>query len=317
LPLCYVPCAKNTHDTERIAMTIRICRILCLCLLLVFAVPSQGRPAPPADSVLFEGDSIYNHITIWQGEDERCMIFGRHRDLRQTCISLKRPDLPIMEYTSMFFGGFLFRPETERVCLIGLGGGYIPTVFRMHLPHVRLDNVEVDPLVHRLAKEHFGFSVPDGHRITIDDGRQYLKKTRERYDQIWIDAFNSDYIPAHMTTREFLRLAKSRLREHGIVAQNMFRSNRLFDAQVTTYREVFPHVFVFQGRSSDNCIIFAAEKPSVRPETLVREAVRFGGKIGRIDLAYEAAKINADPVVRKAPVLTDDFNPANLLLMEK
>ncbi|HOG16261.1 MAG: spermidine synthase [Syntrophaceae bacterium PtaU1.Bin231] len=298
-------------------MPFRIRSAFYLCLLLILAAPAVAPAAPPADSVLYEGDSIYNHITIWQVNDERCMIFGRHRDLRQTCISLKSPDLAIMEYSSMFFGGFLFRPETEKVCLIGLGGGYIPSVFRSHLPRVRLDTVEVDPLVHRLAAEHFGFSTPAGHTITIDDGRQYLKKTGERYDQIWIDAFNSDYIPAHMTTKEFLTTVKSRLREHGIVAQNMFRSNRLFDAQVTTYREVFPHVFVFQGRASDNCIIFAAEKPSVRPEAFEQAAARLGGRIGLIDLRYEASKFKANPVVRKAPVLTDDFNPANLLLMEK
>ncbi len=298
-------------------MSFRIRDVFCLCLFLALALPPQAPAAPSADSVLYEGDSIYNHITIWQADDERCMLFGRHRDLRQTCISMKNPGVALLEYSAMFFGGFLFRPETETVCLIGLGGGYIPAVFRAHLPGVLLDTVEVDPLVHRLATEHFGFSTPAGHTITIDDGRQYLKKTKKRYDQIWIDAFNSDYIPAHMTTKEFLTIAKSRLREHGIVAQNMFRSNRLFDAQVTTYREVFPHVFVFQGRASDNCIIFAAVKPSVRPEALQQEAARRGGKIGLIDLRYEASKINASPVIRKAPVLTDDFNPANLLLMEK
>jgi spermidine synthase len=304
-------------EDREISMFFRSRHVLCLCLFLFLALPPQAPAVPPSDTVLYEGDSIYNHITIWQVNDERCMLFGRHRDLRQTCVSLQKPDLPLLEYSAMFFGGFLFRPETEKVCLIGLGGGYLPAVFRAHLPGVRLDTVEVDPLVHRLAVEHFGFRTPAGHTITIDDGRQYLKKTKERYDQIWIDAFNSDYIPAHMTTKEFLAIARSRLREHGIVAQNMFRSNRLFDAQVTTYREVFPHVFVFQGRSSDNCIIFAAVKPSVRPEALQKEAVRLGGKIGLIDLRYEATKLNANPVVRKAPVLTDDFNPANLLLMEK
>ena len=74
------------------------------------------------------------------------MIFGRQRDLRQTCIDLAKPDASVFEYTSMMFAGFLFRPDAKKVCLIGLGGGYIPTVFRMHLPQVRLRTVEVDPV---------------------------------------------------------------------------------------------------------------------------------------------------------------------------
>jgi hypothetical protein len=44
---------------------------------------------------------------------------------------------------------------------------------------------------------------------------------------------------------------------------------------------------------------------------------RLGGKIGSIDLIAEAAKCKASPVVKKSPILTDDYNPANLLLMQK
>ena len=157
------------------------------------------------DKILFEGDSIYNHITIYQDGPDRCMVFGRQRDLRQTCINLAKPDESLFEYPELMFTGFLFRPETKQVCLIGLGGGYIPTVFRMHLPGVTLHTVEVDPLVEKLAKQHFNFRLAPGQTLAIEDGRQFLRKSRERYDQIWLDAFNSDYIPAHMTTREFLQ----------------------------------------------------------------------------------------------------------------
>ena len=152
------------------------------------------------EGVLFEGDSIYNHITVRENDPEHCMIFGRQADNRETCIDMKEPDISVFEYTAMMFVGFLFRPETNNVCLIGLGGGYIPTVFRMHLPTVKLHTIEIDPLVHRLAVEYFKFTVPANQSVTIADGRQYLRRNTERYDQIWVDAFNSDYIPAHMTT---------------------------------------------------------------------------------------------------------------------
>ncbi len=278
--------------------------------------------APPAraaagSQTLYEGDSIYHHITVRQESTERCMIFGRKRDLRQTCIDLRKPDTSIFEYTSMMFAGFLFRPDAKDVCLIGLGGGYIPTVFRMHLPQVRLRTVEVDPLVEKLAGQYFSFSVPEGQSLDIDDGRQFLKRSGERYDQIWLDAFNSDYIPAHMTTKEFLTLAKSRLTEGGIVIQNLFWGNRLYDAQIATFRTVFARVFVFEGTRSGSCIIVASDRPAVEPAGLRKQAERLGGRIGRIDLFAEVGKCKDAPIVRNAPVLTDDYNPANLLLMRK
>jgi spermidine synthase len=292
-------------------------RIGFFVLVGLWLFPGQPLQAAGDDKILYEGDSIYHHITVRQEGMERCMIFGRQRDLRQTCLSLNMPDTSLFEYTSMMFAGFLFRPEAKTVCLIGLGGGYIPTVFRMHLPQVKLQIVEVDPLVEKLAKQYFGLSIPAGQSLSIDDGRQFLKKSREHYDQIWLDAFNSDYIPAHMTTKEFLMLARSRLTDGGIIIQNLFCDNKLYDAQIATIRSVFTKVFVFQGQRSGSCIVVASDKPAVEPAGLRKLAESMGGRIGRIDLVAESAKCKVPPAVKKAQLLTDDYNPANLLLLEK
>jgi spermidine synthase len=287
--------------------------------LIIFAFLSiSPSPSPAADDrTLYEGDSIYHHITIREDGGERCMIFGRQRDLRQTCIDLAKPDASVFEYTSMMFAGFLFRPDAKKVCLIGLGGGYIPTVFRMHLPQVKLRTIEVDPFVEKLAKQYFRFSLPAGQTLSIEDGRQALKKSADRYDQIWLDAFNSDYIPAHMTTKEFLQLVKSRLNDGGIVIQNLFGGNNLYDAQIATFQTVFTKVFVFEGQRTGSIIIVASDRPACEPAGLRKQAEKAGGKIGRIDLLAEVAKCRVAPVMKNALILTDDFNPANLLLMQK
>lgn len=294
----------------------RSCRMAGLIFLacLMAATPAA---AAANDQTLYEGDSIYHHITIREDGGERCMIFGRQRDLRQTCIDLAKPDASVFEYSAMMFAGFLFRPDAKKVCLIGLGGGYIPTVFRMHLPKVRLQTVEVDPHVDKLARKYFAFAVPANQALAIDDGRQFLKKSRERYDQIWLDAFNSDYIPAHMTTKEFLQLAKSRLNDGGIVIQNLFCDNKLYDAQIATFQTVFAKVFVFEGQRSGSCIIVASDRPACEPAELRKQAEKRGGKIGRIDLLAESGKCRVSLILKNAPILTDDFNPANLLLMQK
>jgi spermidine synthase len=288
-----------------------------ILLVGLWLFTATAAPAAADNPILYEGDSIYHHITIRQDGRERCMIFGRQRDLRQTCIDLEKPDASVFEYTSMMFAGFLFRPDAKKVCLIGLGGGYIPTVFRRHLPQVRLRTVEVDPFVEKLAKQYFAFTLPAGQTLSIDDGRQFLKKSKERYDQIWLDAFNSDYIPAHMTTKEFLQLAQSRLNEGGIVIQNLFCGNNLYDAQIATFHAVFKRVFVFEGQKSGSCIIVASDRPAFEPAEFRKQAEKWGGKIGSVDLIAEAGKCRVAPVLKNAPILTDDFNPANLLLMQK
>jgi spermidine synthase len=217
----------------------------------------------------------------------------------------------------MIFSGFLFKQDTKKVCLIGLGGGYLPLVFRMHLPDVGLQTVEVDPLVESLAKKYFGLVVPAGQSLSIDDGRQFLKRSKERYDQIWLDAWNFDYVPAHLMTKEFLALAKSRLTEGGVVVQNMSCESKLFEAQIATLRSVFATVYVFEGQRSRSCVAVGSGSPAMNPEDIRKGAEHWAGRIGRIDLTQEAQKGKVVQVAAKAPILTDDYNPANLLLMQK
>lgn len=244
------------------------------------------------------------------------MLFGRYLDKRETCMDLTKPDVSIFEYTALMFVGFLFHPETKDVALIGLGGGYIPTVFRMHLPTVKLDTIEVDPLVYKLAKQYFGVKTSETQNIIIADGRQYLQKTDKRYDQIWIDAFNTDYIPIHMTTAEFLKLAQSRLTKNGIVVQNIHKVNRLFDAHVMTFRSVFSKVFLFDGKRSGNAIIVGTDNPLFFPSQF-KQIAKSEMSVGEIKLLEEADKFVPEPEIQKANVLTDDFNPANLLLHQE
>jgi spermidine synthase len=287
--------------------------VLFITLLLSLLFPAL---TTAETQILYEGDSIYNHIRITQDGQERCMLFGRYRDERQTCLDMSKSDISVFEYTGMMFVGFLFQPESKDVALIGLGGGYVPTVFNLHLPDIRLDTIEIDPLVYKLAGKFFSLKETAMQKFIIADGRQYLKKTNRRYDQLWIDAFNTDYIPVHMTTREFLQLAKSRLTQNGIVLQNVHNTNRLFDAQVATFRAVFRQVFIFNGTRSGNAIVVGADNPLFKPPDFKRTP-ESRSMIGEINLFEEAGKYAPAAEIRKAGVLTDDYNPANLLLHQR
>ncbi|MBW2624496.1 MAG: fused MFS/spermidine synthase [Deltaproteobacteria bacterium] len=281
---------------------------VCLMNLLAGSPVSAGGPR-----IIYERDSLYHHITITQSDSELCMLFGRYKDRRQTCLNRIDPDIPVLEYTAMMFVGFVHRPDTKTAALIGLGGGYMPLIFREYLPHVELDVIEVDKKVVELAKEYFGFRETDTVRLTIADGRQYLKKTPRLYDQIWLDAYNGDYIPVHLTTREFLRTTKARLHKNGVVVANVHNGSQLFDAQVMTFRSVFTSVFVYNGTENGNSIIVATENSDSEPTDIVHNALQFGGRIGMIELRAQMEKYTPNPALKETRILTDDYNPANLL----
>jgi hypothetical protein len=76
---------------------------------------------------------------------------------------------------------------------------------------------------------------------------------------------------------------------------------------------VFANVYIFNGRHSGNSIIVGSANPQFMPPKLQLSAKQ-RPRIGSIDLAAEAEKYVPEPNILPVAVLTDDFNPANLLL---
>jgi hypothetical protein len=86
------PSAKGTNISAKEILLL----FLLIASLFLFLLPCLSF----GESVLYEGDSIYNHITVRENDSERCMLFGRHADNRETCIDLKEPDRSVFEYNA-------------------------------------------------------------------------------------------------------------------------------------------------------------------------------------------------------------------------
>jgi spermidine synthase len=109
-----------------------------------------------------------------------------------------------------------------------------------------MDVVEIDPAVVRVAGLYFDFKPDERMRVIEADGRVFVKRAlREgrKYDLIMLDAFDHEYIPEHLLTREFLGEVKALLAPRGIVAANTFSSSRLYDHESVTYAAVFGEYF--------------------------------------------------------------------------
>ena len=88
------------------------------------------------------------------------------------------------------------------------------------LPQLRLQAVELDPVVVDVAYKYFGLPRDPRLQVDVGDGRQFLAGDEKRWDVIVIDAFFADAIPAHLVTQEFLALVRSRLAPGGVVVTN-------------------------------------------------------------------------------------------------
>ena len=119
--------------------------------------------------------------------------------------------------------GALARPP-RRVLLIGFGSGMTASALASYPELERLDVVEIEPAVIAAAPlltqlNHNVLHDPRVH-VTLDDARNFLFTTRDRYDLI-ISEPSNPWIAgvATLFTREFYRAAKSRLAAGGILVQ--------------------------------------------------------------------------------------------------
>jgi spermidine synthase len=180
----------------------------------------------PAQTLVQSERSLYREVLVYEQGGERCMCFTRMcRIGRQSCIILQDPHRFALNYTRMMMAGTLFMgPPPKRVLIVGLGGGSIPTALAEILPDAQIDVAEIDPAVTRVAKKFFGFRDGPKMRVIEVDGRVYVKRAlREgtRYDAILLDAFDHEYIPEHLLTKEFLTEVKSLLTLQGVLVGNV------------------------------------------------------------------------------------------------
>ena len=265
---------------------------------------------------IYQEKSLYRNILVYEEQGLRCMRFGRQGTGRQTCISLKNPDALVLSYTRMLLGALYLKPEPQKILIIGLGGGSLPSALKKIVPSARIETIELDPSVAKVAERFFGFTPSKDNTVAIEDGRVFVKRAQrqgKKYDLVILDAFDHVYVPEHMLTREYLLEVKSLLEKDGVLAANTFSSSRLYDAESATYAGVFG---AFYNLKTENRVILAknGELPPMahiqaNADVLEKKLNHFGtGKDWLLPLF--STKVGWPEGTR---ILTDQYSPANLL----
>lgn len=279
----------------------------------------------PSEKLLFEKNSLYQYIAVVEdtAKKER-YVRNQKRDYAQGGIYVNAPDKLLFEFTQMGFVSLAFLDRDPRdVLFVGLGAGAMPKYFNKHYPEATTDIAEIDPDMVPVAQKYFYFSENEKMRVAVEDGRIFVKRARKKYDWVILDAYQNDYIPFHLTTVEFLKEIKSKLKEDGVVISNItspFR-NKFFDSMVMTYKKAFPHLYIFRGKKSGNFIFVATasavvkEKHEIEKRAMKIESAR---KLD-IDLTDIAMRLesSSDYELNSAKILTDDFAPVNLYQHQK
>ena len=309
-----------------------------------------------ARKVLEVRESPYHHITILEGDGlmdrtqpARYMMFNDQIEsgivLDAPGAAPARPSMTACGYVEMLHLGMLFTGKPPaRPLVIGCGGGLFPLMLRDHYPGrvERIDVVDVDPWVFRMAEKYFGLPAPGTDpviRTHVDDGRLFVEtRPDERWDYIVMDAYSSGgRIPKHLVSTEFFRSVRTRLAPGGLLLANIISrfgdssaaggsGGRLYRSVYKTLADAFEAgkpggaaLYVFprnrMSKHPENIIIVAA-MPELEPldSTGVRRSFeRLRGEMfAHLNLApYVDHYLTLPPAVDDVPLLTDDFCPTD------
>jgi len=287
-----------------------------LCLLL-FAGTGQAK-----EKILLERDSPYHHLFVTEDSTYRWL---RADNIWHTQMLLSDPHGRGLSYSDYIDLAFLFNPDIRSVLVIGLGGGTIPKRFVRDYPKVKMEAVEIDPDVIKIAARYF--DVKPNARLQIDeaDGRQFLRRSKAKYDLIVLDAYYADTVPFFLTTKEFFVIVKDHLSANGVFVSNTIGTlqgskSKFFRSVYRTMREVFGPVYAFTVPETEpvmNIEIFAQNaKGQMSIETLRARAKQMQGKVIKDpELLKRVGNYLSTPVqTNDVPTLTDDYAPVDALL---
>jgi spermidine synthase len=236
--------------------------------------------AHASETVLYEKQSEYNNIIVTQDADGYRVLRFEKGGARQSIGKPGHPEYLGFAYTKVAFAGLALTPEPSRVLVIGVGGGTMPTFMRRYYPRATIDAVDIDPEVVHVAREYFGFKEDERMKAHVADGRQFVERTREPYDIVFLDAFGTRNVPPHLATVEFMRAVRRAVKPTGVVVGNVWGRpvNPMYDSMLRTYQEVFEDVYVLDVPGTSNKILLALP----RRQPLERaDLVQLARKVGK------------------------------------
>ena len=263
----------------------------------------------PARGLIFRCQSPYGEIRILNDAEYRFLLID---GAIHTVVDTSFYYDAAMSYVNVVDIAKSFFEKPGSLLLIGLGGGSVAK--RYHRADWKVDAVEIDPLVTKVAYDFFGLDSSEA-RVHQMDGRRFLLSSGGAYDIIVLDAFGSSSIPFHLVSREVFALMASRLAPGGILVLNVQAigwDDMIVRSLAATLGTQFPNVRALPTTEPPNklgnVILFASKRSLDLRDDAPVPIDRFSAEYDR----FHAWENRFEPDTRGAPVLTDDRNHVDL-----
>jgi spermidine synthase len=268
--------------------------------------------------------------TVWKEEDGHATVTILRRDSRFNSAPINRlyingmhqaSDEPGMVAYHRIIGTLplAVHPEPRKALVIGAGGGATPGAVAAFSRGLNVDVVELSLAVLHAADQfstiNFGLLQRPNVRLRVDDGRNYMLLTKERYDVITADVILPQHAGAgNLYSVQYYELMKDVLNNRGIALQWIGSGTETeYKLIMRTFVSVFPHTTLWHGGS----LMVGAKRPLVlerdafdrklqdEDSRRALEAMNLGSFEALLS-RYVAGPEELRKFVGPGPVLTDD-----------
>ncbi len=221
----------------------------------------------------------------------------------------------------------LLHPNPKRVLHIGFGSGGTAWAVSRH-PVSNITIAEISPEVLEVSDAKLG-AVNHGvlHdarvHVEINDGRNYVLATRDKFDVILSDSIHPRYAGnGSLYTKDYFQLCRRRLNPNGIVSMwlPMYSlTTRNYLQIVRAFREVFPNTTIWYVPNTPNAftIVIGRMEPGPIPfdriaahwtPVVSQELSEIGMPVpGSLASAFLCGPAEVERITREIPPHTDDI----------
>jgi spermidine synthase len=247
-------------------------------LSIALAVPAlTGLLAGAAPGVVvFSGDSAFQRVFVVDEGPLRSLRFDDPDGDDQSVIDLRDEGAVPMEYLRVAAAALAFTEKPRRALVIGLGAGAFPRLLLRGSASLRVDAVDIDPLVAEVAARFFGLKADRRLAVHIEDGAAFVARARARYDFVLLDAYTGAGVPDHLATPAFFAAVARTLSPRGVVVANVALGSEKDELAIArTFARAFPSCVLLKGWDGGNLLLVASLSALPAPPEVPRALAAF------------------------------------------
>lgn len=261
--------------------------------------------------VLYSKEGLLGQLTVadinfLENKSSSRVIFNNH--MPQTALITYQGNKIPMPYVKAMGAISNYVKDSAKTLILGLGGGTLYNMLSQHGHEI--DAVEFDQRMVAIARKYF--NLKSDASIYIQDGRNFINSTQNRYDLIVVDLCHGESFPGQIYSKEAIKKMKTLLNSQGIILFNFYgflegsegvAGRSLLKTIKLNQLEV--EILATPGNDAERNLIFIASK----------QKIDFSKKINSPDLQpylIDLKSIDSNDFC----IFTDDLPTADLLSLK-